>query len=366
MRKVLTFIIGITLAASCSTPGKFIVTDLGYEPQEAMQTMIYALPLTGLKVTVNFQRDLFIPGPYADYAERMLGISGVRKERIEKHSIIGFDVQDYVEPDPERFFTLSILEGSSAVNSLNWAQENGLILRGNYDVNSSAQFQLPEAFSPSLFYTDVTMEPNVEMKEMTLFKTIITDTSFIEVPVTSQQMERKTVEKKAEEAAKLILEIRSDRYYLAAGMIDPLPDNYDIKTALDKLDELEQKYLSLFIGKSVVERYQKGYLVIPKGEMEIENYVLDGFTESSGIVNKIKDNNINLTIRSDNNSGSLRNLLPQMPESSVYNVFYYRIPAVCAIEMIHGGTVIYKKRQSIYQSGALVGEKLSENNRLFR
>jgi len=357
MRRIILSGILALSVLSCSTPGRFIVTGLGYEPTEVRESVIYALPKTIIQVGVEYRRDLFIPGPYADYAQKMLGIEGVKKQRSETFSISAVTLAEQLEPDTEHFYTINILEGSSRMNFLDMAMRNGLIIRGNYLVDANVSVEVPESLPSELVYTDLTMEPNTELKQQTIYKTIITDTSFLDVPVTTQQLERKTLEKKAEEAAKLILEIRSDRYYLAAGIIDPYPVNFDLKTALERLDKLEKDYLSLFVGKSFSENLVRKYLVIPEEGLVNESITLGNFSPEKGL-NAADGSILRLDISSAGNSDSFRNLLPQMPEIEAYNRFYYRIPEVCDLKVVHEKKILIEKRLSIYQAGALVSEKI--------
>lgn len=344
---------------SCSTPGRFIVTGLGYEPVETDESIIYALPQTGLKIGLNYQKDVFIPGPYADYAQRMLGIEGVQKVRSEKYTIRNVAVAPYTEPDGNAFYTISFLEGETDRDLIDRAELKNLILRGDYLTNTDIAVHSSREMGNGVHYRDVTMQPNVEMQEHTIYKTLITDTSFVRVPVTTQQMERKTLEKKAEEAAKLILEIRSDRYYLSAGLVDPLPAGFDIKTAMEGLDRLEEEYLSLFIGKSFSEDFLKEYYLVPKGTVAQERFVLDRFSASEGFVSEDGEA-IELTIKSIGNSSSYKNLLPQAPEPESFNRLYYRIPELCDVSVTLADRPLSYNRISIFQSGALVSEKAGE------
>jgi hypothetical protein len=344
---------------SCSTPGRFIVTGLGYEPAEVKETTIYALPKTGLKIGISYQKDVFIPGPYADYAQRMLGIEGVQKVRYERYTLNNVKVTPATEPDGASFFTMSTIEGELDKALINKLKDNGLILYGDYMTETDVAAIKSSDRENGLFFKDVTIQSNVEVQERTIYKTLITDTSFVRVPVTTQQMERKTLEKKAEEAAKLILEIRSDRYYLSAGLVDPLPAGFDMKTAIQGLDRLEEEYLSLFIGKSYTEEFKKEYYYVPEGLSTDERVTLDRFSTAGGIDDP-EGGAIELVVSPEGNARSFRNLLSQVPEPESFNRLYYRIPEVCEVLVVHSGRTLLTKRVSIYQSGALVSEKAGE------
>ncbi len=348
------------LLSACSTPSNlFIINEIGFEPPETKESMIYALPRTSLKVTVNYMKEVFIPGPYADYGLKLLGIPGVQKQRDEQYSITSVDVKDIVEPDPGRYYSVNVVEGTPDLSKFDFAVEKKLIITGDYNINTSMNLPLQLSDRSNLTYTDVTMEPNEEMKSTTIYKTIINDTSFIKIPVTSEQMERKTIERKAEEAAKLILEIRSDRYYIAAGMLDPFPDNYDMQTSITSLDRLEQEYLSLFIGKKFTQSFSKDYFVIPEGSLEKETFQLDKFSRHKG-VGDLEGGNLFLHVEPEGNASGYRNRLPQQPESDAYNRFYYRLPEVCEVDVEFAGEILFIKRLNIFQSGVLVNTKVAE------
>lgn len=358
MRRTFLVLLPILLTVACSTPNRFLVTEVGYAPQENNSTLIYALPKTGLKIHIDYRKELFIPGPYADYAQRQLGIEGVGKVRSETWHIAGARMESTTEPDFSRLFSLAGVEGVPDLGIVDWAEHNNLIVRGDYRISTGIGTVSSRNGEEGLLFTDVTMEPNMEKKEQTIYKTLITDTSFVRVPVTTEQMERKTIERKAEEAARLILEIRSDRYYLSAGLVDPLPADFDMETAIAGLDRLEEEYLSLFIGKSYTEQVSKEYFLLPSGSLEPERYSLELFSEAFGI-GAPDGNPVELVITPAGDARSLRNLLPQEPEAALHNHFYYRIPETCDVLLSYNAQELARKRISVFQSGALVNEKVN-------
>ncbi len=353
MRNSYLFIVVLLLLmVGCTTPGRLVVTELGYEPTEITESVIYALPETALKISLGYRKDVFIPGPYADYAQRLLGINGVQKRRSESYLLKDAEIAESVEPG-KALYAVSCVGCELDMEPLERAASHKLILLGNFSTSTDIKVPATASGTSDIHFKDVTMESNVEYREHTIYKTLITDTSFVRVPVTSQQMEKKTLEKKAEEAAKLILEIRSDRYYLAAGMVDPMADNFELETAISELYKLEEEYLSLFIGKSFSEDFSREYFIIPEGGIEKERFILDRFSADKGMVSEGGDV-IELMIEPSGQSNRYKNLLPQAPETDISNRLYYRIPEVCNVLIEHAGKPLYRKRISMYQAGALV------------
>jgi hypothetical protein len=351
------FIALLILTGACTPATKFIVTNIGYEPLEVQQSYIYALPQTNLITGIQYQKDVFLPGPYCDYALKLLGINGVNRLRAESYKIIGTEMKKSIDADPSHMYTLNLLEGEYSGQGVSDLVEKGFILLNDlYSEEEIVQLRSSAISLDGVHFKDVTMESNVEMKKETMYKTILTDTSFIRVPVVSEQLERKTPEKKAEEAAKLILEIRSDRYYLAAGIVDPFPQDFDLATALAELDELEEKYLSLFIGKSYTQRFYREYYIVPEGAVETEDFVLGSFSLESGFdaVESSPGDEIVLEIIPLGKTRSMSNLLPQQPEEEVYNKIYYRMPEITLVNLYEGDLIIHQERIAIFQSGAMV------------
>lgn len=358
MKHTILLILSVLFVSACTAPNRFLVTGVGYEPQEKNSALVYALPKTGLKVQLDYRREVFIPGPYADYAQRQLGIEGAGKERTETWYIGGARLESTTEPDLSRLYSLSGVEGSPNTKIVEWAEQHDLVVRGDYRINTTIGTVSEPKGTDDVLFTDVTMEPNTEKKEQTIYKTLITDTSFVRVPVTTEQIERKTIERKAEEAARLILEIRSDCYYLSAGLVDPLPADFDLATAIAGLDRLEAEYLSLFIGKFSVEHFSKEFYLVPAGSLEPERYAIAYFSDAYGL-DDTEGTPVELVITPAGDARSLRNLLPQEPEAGLYNHFYYRIPETCDIALFHNGQELARKRIAVFQSGALVSEQVS-------
>ena len=64
--------------------------------------VVYSLPRNGLKIIVDVEKTTFIPGPYAAYAKKYLGIDNVDKN--EKKLVYAFGTQS----DPGQIYYLDL------------------------------------------------------------------------------------------------------------------------------------------------------------------------------------------------------------------------------------------------------------------
>ena len=70
------------LAAACSviggkSPGDITVMPLGDEVKVTDGSLVYALPLTVFEIDIIAEKRVDIPGPYARYADEMIGLDNV-------------------------------------------------------------------------------------------------------------------------------------------------------------------------------------------------------------------------------------------------------------------------------------------------
>ncbi len=64
----------------------------------------YALPRTCLKIDVRVIKTLNIPGPFANYAEKYLGLENVNTYQNSNFEIAKVEVNAFIRPDPEQYY----------------------------------------------------------------------------------------------------------------------------------------------------------------------------------------------------------------------------------------------------------------------
>jgi hypothetical protein len=64
----------------------------------------YALPRTGLRLKVKAVKETFEPGPYASFAEQLLGITDAKNRASVNWVIDEVNLETFAEPDPNQVY----------------------------------------------------------------------------------------------------------------------------------------------------------------------------------------------------------------------------------------------------------------------
>lgn len=303
--------------------------------------VIYALPRTGVRVKVQAVKETFQPGPYAAYAEQLLGIKNVKNKASVNWIIDEVKIDMFSEPDPEQVYK-AMGDGAFLVN----LTPDGC-LSGINSVNSSAQNlktetnhvgQITETASNDYFqyYTD-----------SPLYTAGDSTNNYRPVKMADEQ--------KISKAAQRILECRKLQFEIAAGLVDELhPDGEAYKVSLKELKEIEKTYLSLFVGKYNTEKAVFGFDYIPKPGGKSE--AVFRISEEGGIIPATdlsgKPVMIEFEIEKElaqKQAGLIKSDNPEAGESGVF----YRIPGKANIRIVNDMNVITTARATIAQFGVV-------------
>ena len=96
----------------------------------------YALPRTGIKVNVNATEIAYTPGPYASYADELLGIKNVKTQAFSSWSIDDINLDVFSEPDPA-----AIYKTSGQVASLISLSSDGCLIGLNKGIKEANNYK---------------------------------------------------------------------------------------------------------------------------------------------------------------------------------------------------------------------------------
>jgi hypothetical protein len=230
----------------------------------ANPTFFYTLPKTAFKVDVVVTKISNIKGIYADFAEKMLGISNYCQENKTSYELKDITLTPFAVPDENLQF---VTELSSAQMKNNFLQSlygnNATTLFHTFSTieNSNADL-LPEFFKN---FADVILQQTHE----TYIETKIIDGVVTQVPVTQTKITTKTLAQQAQEAADNIEKIRNDRYAILNFSQEVTLSKEAFEYLVNQLNELEKKYLELFTGITIFEDFHETFVRYPDHESSL-------------------------------------------------------------------------------------------------
>ena len=303
--------------------------------------VVYSLPGTGIRVKVKAVKETFIPGPYAAYAEQLLGIKNVKNKAAVLWVIEDVNIDVFSEPDPDQVFKamgagagLVSLSADGCIAGINTSSAN--IKSAEVVTNNLGQKNSPGDNSIFQYFTD-----------SPLYMAGDSTNNYRPVKLPDEQ--------KISKAAQRILESRRLQYEIAAGLVDEFhPDGEAYKVSLEELKKIENDYLSLFVGKSTYDKETFGFDYVPKSGGKSE--AIFRVSEENGIVpaTDLSGKPVMIDFEIDNQlvqkySGMTKSTNPSAGESGVY----YRIPGRATVKLVSDMNVIATARVTIAQFGVV-------------
>jgi len=356
MKKYFIFVLLFVILSSCTTTSLFRVSKIGEEPEDYLERIVYVLPQTLLNITVEFEKETYIPGPYRLFSEKYLGLDDYIANPGYSFRLLNVEVESFTEPDPEHFYSINVIEGEFNKGDYLQLSKYGLILDPSADFDFKKMQVGEETDVEVPFFTDRSVKRNLTEITDTLYKTVIQDTSYVRIPILRKQREAKTLEQKAEEAANFIIKIRKRRFKLLAGQYELFPEGDALAISVEELDKLEKEYLELFLGKRIIQKFTQSFLFIPEESKSSQSHVVASFSPASGLTVEGNDTNSNITIEV-HPAGKLRKLesaLLGLDVKTPENNLYYRIPDIAEIRVSIVNDILYEGRMPVYQIGELI------------
>lgn len=349
--------IGFTIFLSACSGNKKIsstVSDPVTKYQSAQDfTVIYNLPRTSLHFYIETARTVTRRGPYYQFAEKYLGISGMPANDSENWTISDIQIKAFEEADPEKYYML-VAKNVQSFAYLNLVKE-GFILPVHHPQISDqiARFQTDKNDPENLVFTDLGVKRVVVQETQSSMRLMQQDTAFVSVPVLRKEVVRKSLEEKAKEAADFIIDLRMSRFKLISGEYDVFPDGVAMEAILKEYKRLEEEYLALFIGKTFNQSISNVIEFIPSGNDEVERSVLFRFSDNQGIMPQgdLSGRPITIEITRENRVENLKPVILPAEKAENYDRIHYRIPDVAVIKVIDGRLLVAKNRIPVAQYG---------------
>jgi len=316
-------------------------------------TIVYGLPRTVFTVTAEFHRTIEKPGPYALYAEDLLGLTNVIKNESESWSIEHVTVKSHDEVDPSEFYVIS----STTLFQTNVLalKKEGLILDLNPALLQAEQKTGNSAgsgeFQSNSF--DLGSDEYFQLQRDTAYKRMNVDSSFVRIPYIVEKKKKLSLDQLAEKAAKRLMELRDGKHLILTGEATVFPQN---EAAINEINRLEKAYTELFTGKTLKDIFTFSYEIIPQKTMIGKSAVLFQFSDQTGPVAGTGGKAVTIEFKPELKTKALTviNKDQSKSEDKKFDKLYYRVPDVVDVTVNLGSEKLFDSRKLIYQFGDVV------------
>ncbi len=314
------------------------------------ESVVYALPMTMLRFTLNVEKVYKRRGPLYRYSNLYLDAEELVTENETLWRLKSVNVKTVGLADNTKVFKVDF-KGNTGSGNIELA-ENGCIKSIN--VNMEEEFEI--------------------VKEVKLCDDAEPDTSFAKVPMTEELLRANSTAKMAEEAAAYIYRLRENRTALVSGELDYFPqDGKSLELSLNEMRFLENEFVSLFTGKVDKEQIEINFDYVPDAAVTKETLFRfsrfkglvpsDDFSGSPVLITLTPDQLLNLP---DNEAEPIYDEKGELLEMVKKNGFFYRVPMQSTLMLEYNGQPLMKEKLQIAQFGktlSLPADLLDNNDK---
>jgi hypothetical protein len=323
-----------------------------------VNSVIYSLPRTVVRVQVEAVKTNWKKGPYYDFREKLLNISeGIENDQSE-WALSGVDIHEYYESDPSQYYVIE--SDAPFVSNILQMTQAGLVLSPEQGITQKITTVKPPLRErpERMYFTELSVRENYKTVVDTVIQLIITDTGYVNQPVLSAHEEYKSLEERAEDAAETITELRLERFRILTGQVDNPPQGQAMEVTLAEITRMENEFLSLFIGKSYSEVYRAEFEIIPTCDMQGSAQVICRFSPEKGILPASDLSGLPVAIVFQGSEQIdptyLSNPVPRKKNELPPLKLYYRLPDIVKVTVTDGRKTLGEKNVMIYQFGKMM------------
>lgn len=300
----------------------------------------YMLPQTTFKVDVTIAKTNYIKGYYAEYAEKLLGLTNVILNNKTSYKLKNVKITPLETTDTNHVYWVELsnkqIKNAFLQNLYSKKQPAEKIA---YDTEfAPTSPQLPNFFKN---YSELTY---IEKEDTYIEKKII-DSVLTEISVNQIKKVTKSVEQKAKEAADFIIKIRADRYALIAGEQEVPYTQEALDFLIKELNQSEKNYLELFTGITTEEDLHYTLTLTPQSnETQIP---LFSFTAENGFNpktdTKVSENNYFLQFSPQISQQKTQNFFKEKAKEEKYLAatgYKIRLAAPAVINLLQNKQII--------------------------
>lgn len=325
--------------------------------------VVYSLPLTTLRLDVEAVCETYTPGPYCQWAKKYLGID-VPQEASTSYTLSRIRMTPYLEADRSCSYVVNLdgMLGEASPASFFEFSSQGLLLLSDENKGNVNSWRFP-SMAPGSGTLASEATANLTSTETTLYRSVRTEGGgYDRVAVRQSQVVEKSTEKKAQEAASMILSLRENRLNIITGNTDATFSGDALRAAVEEIGRLEEEYMRLFTGTVSSSVQAMSFDVVPASGPEEELTMAFRISDSHGLLppDDITGRPVVMEIvpedaedfYSEQVVGEVEAAKPRAKhEAALRGNIYYRVPAICSVRIVDGQNLILKSRIPVYQKG---------------
>lgn len=307
--------------------------------------ILYSLPRTTLNLEVEAECETYVAGPYARYAQKYIGVEA-QLENSKHYRVVGVELKSEVEADPQANIALNLGNNRNAsANFLEMTRLGLIVWSDAFKGGESSEHPLTEERD---LFAKIVSAPNLTKEESTLYRTTQSASGVERVAVRQSQVVEKSIEKRAEEAAFQLFDLRRKKINIITGDTDATFSGDALRAAVEELNRLEEEYLSLFLGKRKVSYERATFTVIPKVSEEKQIYIAFRVSDSEGLLpsSNLSGRPIVLELFAEE-----RVPITTRDNKESKGVVLYRKPLMVTAKLSDGQKLLLESRIPVYQLG---------------
>jgi hypothetical protein len=325
-----------------SFPGSAQTAKADFDPDGMVS---YALPMTSLGFDVEAVQEKFYAGPYAKFARKYLGIEA-REEDEQTYQLASVKITPSIEADQSSRYVVALSSKNGSATAFLQMTTQGLISVKDGSFGEAAVWRFPARTSGD--FSDKGVGSNLTAEATTLYQGVKRESAYNQVAVQQNMVVEKSLEKKAQEAAEMIFNLRRTRVQIITGDTDANYSGEAMSSALAEIARLEKEYMTLFVGYSEFQTQRKHFDIVPVNNERMKVQVVFRLSDEEGL------------LPADNLSGKpyFIDITPEgiaagegVRPSKGTAALVYRIPAICQLTLSDGSDILLQSRLPIYQFG---------------
>lgn len=353
MKRVFLLLGTVMFFVSCQNSW-YTVSEKEADDDDRNQGVMYYLPRTALDVDITIDVHHFTPGPFAQYSDSYLNITEVEQQELTFWDIQDVAITESVEADPNACFWIV---PNKELPFIAYSHHN--ILAGiNIETKPIKTIQTGRSYLSSklmpddILFTDLNVKKNKYEVMDTTWRVIERDSVIQRIPVYRSVEKEKGWHHKAQDAADFIIKIRKRRFKLQAAIEEQQADGEGVAIMIQKLEDLEAEYLSLFVGKTETETIHYHFKVVPESFQSEQLFNLANLDIETAEVLSEEGQSAALKLKVSNLSPN--RIMQTAPEKANETALFVRASVMANCEVLLNDELIYEKQTSMPQLGTTV------------